>query len=159
MTLLLLYLLYPCSPMLLSYDSPFHLLTLLYYCCCFHWSDTICRTLLPRNTMKSASGVFPCHLPTPMLLPTSSPYCYCCCCRCCVGATPFFLYQLLCPILAAGVLLLCYVVAAEALLFSPYSSPWNHPPPYATRFSDNSSSFRQTPDVPTFLHFIVICVS
>ena len=36
----------------------------------------------------------------------SSPYSYCCCCcRCCVGATSLYLYRLLCPILAAGVLL------------------------------------------------------
>ena len=59
----------------------------------------------------------------------SSPYCYCCCCRCCVGATRFFLYRLLCPILAAGVLLVCYVVAAEVLLFFAIPSPGTTLPP------------------------------
>ena len=95
-------------------------------------------------------------LPVPplysMLLPTCSPYCYCCCCRCCVGATPFFLYRLLCPILAACVLLVCYVVAAEVLLFSAIPSPGTTPP-YAPRFSDISSSFRQTPDCSDILTF------
>ena len=53
----------------------------------------------------------------------SSPYCYCCCCRCRVGATPFFLYRALCQLLAAAVLLLCYVVAAEVLLLFRRFSP------------------------------------
>ena len=60
----------------------------------------------------------------------SSPYCYCCCCRCGVGATSFYLYRLLCPILAAGVLLLRYVVAAEVLLILPPFLPLEPPPLY-----------------------------
>ena len=83
----------------------------------------------------------------------SSLYCYCCCCRFCVGATSFYLYRLLCPILAAGVLMLCYVVAAEVLLFSPTSPPLE-PPPLYYRFSDISSLFRQAPDCSDILIYI-----
>ena len=102
-----------------------------------------------------AIGVSPCYLSSPMLLPTSSPYCYCCC-RCCVDATPFFLYRLLCPILAAGVLQLCYVVAAEVLLFLLSLPLEPSPSPYATRISDISSSFRQTPDCSDILTFFFL---
>ena len=122
MTLLLLYLLYPCTPMPLSYDSPSTLLTLLCCCCCFHRSCIICRTLLPRRVDCDWCP------PVPPLYPLcscrrSSPYCYCCCCRCCVGTTSLYLYRLSCPILAARVLLLCYVVAAEVLPFSAIPPP------------------------------------
>ena len=57
----------------------------------------------------------------------SSSYCYCCCCRCCVCATSFYLYRILCPILAAGVLLPCYIVSAEVLLCSPPFLPQEPP--------------------------------
>ena len=91
-----------------------------------------------------------------MLLPTSSPYCFCCCRRCCVGATPFFLYRLWCPILAPDVLLLCYVVGAEVLRFFRYSFTWNHPPPMLPGSPIFPPRSDELQTVPTFLHFVLL---
>ena len=96
------------------------------YCCC-----RSCALLLFALLGRDCDWC----LPVPPLYPLcscrrSSPYCYCCCCRCCVGATSFYLYRLLCPILAAGVLLVCYVVAAEVLLYFPPFLPLEPPPLY-----------------------------
>ena len=116
-------------------------------CFCGH-KITFC--VLWRDWCLTVSPLYPlCHCSR------DSPYCYCCCCRCCVGATSFYLYRLLCVIFAAGVLLLCYVVATEVLLF-PAIPPPGATPPYTTRFSDISSSFRQTSDCADILTLCVL---
>ena len=97
-----------------------------------------------------------CH-PVPPFYPLcscrrSSPYCYCCCCRRCVGATSFHLYLLPCLILAAGVLLVCYVVSSEVLLFFKSFLPLESPPPIlpGSRIFPLRSAKLQT--LPKFLH-------
>ena len=117
-------------------------------CCCFHcWAEI-------------AIGVSPCRLSTPYapaagLLPTAT------------AAAVAVTWALL-PSTSIGCcvrysLLVCCCCATLLLLKSSYffrhSSPWNHPP-YTARFSDISSSFRQTPDCSDILTFLYrdICV-
>ena len=96
-------------------------------------------------------------LPVPPFYPLcscrrSSPYCHCCCYRYCVGAISFYLYRLLCPILAAGVLLLFYVVAAEVLLFFPAIPPSGTTPPLLPGSPIFPLRSAKLQTVPTFLY-------
>ena len=127
MTLLLLYLLYPCSPMLLPYDFPSNLLTLLCCCCCFHWSCIICRTLLPRSVDCDWC------LPVPPLYPYAP-------------ADVFSLLLLLLlsllrgrysllplPVVVSDTRCWCAAGVLRCCCWGPpifrYSFPWNHPTP------------------------------